>query len=294
MNILITGTNGFIGGNLKDYFLNKNYNLHTPKRNSLDLLNKNLVKDYLTKNQFDVIIHSAVTLNSIDQNLKMYFNIESCSKYFGKLICIGSGAEYDRRNYIPKMRETYYGKSIPEKKDIYGYSKYIIASDIIKKKKNIFNLRLFGIFGKYEDYRRRLISNNICKKICEDKVTINKNTFFDYMYIDDFCCILEKFIKEKPKDNTYNVCTGQTIDFLTIAKIINNIDNNGTDVSVLNEGLNPEYSGDNSKFIEEFGAFNYNEISDSIKKLYYWYKNESGLVFDNKIFDDWKKSNLGK
>lgn len=294
MNILITGTNGFIGGNLKDYFLKRGYDLHTPNRNSLDLLNKDFVQQYLIKNQFDVIIHSAVTLNSIDQNLEMYFNIESCSKYFGKLICIGSGAEYDKRNYIPKMRETHFGKSIPEKKDIYGYSKYIIAKDIIKKDKNIFNLRLFGIFGKYEDYRRRLISNNICKKICGDTVSVNKNSFFDYMFVEDFCCILEKFIKEQPKSNTYNVCTGQTVEFLTIAKIINNIESNGKNINVLNEGLNPEYSGDNSKFINEFGTFNYTEIGEAINKLYYWYKNKSGLIFDDKIFNDWKKSNLGK
>lgn len=294
MNILITGTNGFIGGNLKDYFLKRDYDLHTPNRNSLDLLNKDFVQQYLIKNQFDVIIHSAVTLNSIDQNLEMYFNIESCSKYFGKLICIGSGAEYDKRNYIPKMKETHFGKSIPEKKDIYGYSKYIIAKDIIKKDKNIFNLRLFGIFGKYEDYRRRLISNNICKKICGDTVSINKNSFFDYMFVEDFCCILDKFIKEQPKSNTYNVCTGQTVEFLTIAKIINNIESNGKNINVLNEGLNPEYSGDNSKFINEFGTFNYTEIGEAINKLYYWYKNKSGLIFDDKIFNDWKKSNLGK
>jgi UDP-glucose 4-epimerase len=294
LKILITGSNGFIGGNLKDFFLKKNYNTLTPKRDELNLLDKNLVKNYLINNKFDIVIHSAVTLESVDQNLDMYFNIEGSSKYFGKLICIGSGAEYDKRKYIPRMNESYFGKSIPQKEDIYGYSKYIIAKDIIEKNKNIFNLRLFGIFGKYEDYRRRLISNNICKKICGDKVTINKNSFFDYMYVEDFCNILEKFIKEKPLENTYNLCTGQTIDFVTIANIINNIDYNGNKVRVLNEGLNPEYSGDNSKFVDEFGDFNYTKIADSINKLYNWYKNNSGLIFDDKIFNDWKKSNLGK
>ena len=68
----------------------------------------------------------------------------------------------------------------------------------------------------------------------------------------------------------------------------------GTRVKVLNEGINPEYSCNNSKFVEEFGKFNFTEITESIKKLYYWYKNESGLIFDSKIFDDWKKTNLGK
>ena len=294
MKILITGSNGFIGGNLKDFFLEKKNNIFTPKRNELNLLNKNLVKDYLISNKFDVVIHSAVTLESIDQNLEMYFNIAGETKHFGKLICIGSGAEYDKRKYIPKMKESYFSKSIPQKEDIYGHSKYIIAKDIIEKKENIFNLRLFGIFGKYEDYRRRLISNNICKKICGDKVTINKNSFFDYMFVEDFCNILEKFIKEKPKDNTYNLCTGQTVDFITIANIINNIDYDGNKVEVLNSGLNPEYSGDNSKFVNEFGDFNYTKITDSIYKLYDWYKNNSGLICEEKIFNNCKKSNLGK
>ena len=76
--------------------------------------------------------------------------------------------------------------------------------------------------------------------------------------------------------------------------IINNIDYNGNKVKVLNEGLNPEYSGDNSKFVDEFGDFNYTKITDSINELYNWYKNNSGLIFDDKIFNDWKKSNLGK
>ena len=86
MKILITGSNGFIGGNLKDFFLKKNYNTLTPKRDELNLLDKDLVKNYLINNKFDIVIHSAVTLESVDQNLDMYFNIEGSSKYFGKLL----------------------------------------------------------------------------------------------------------------------------------------------------------------------------------------------------------------
>ena len=55
------------------------------------------------------------------------------------------------------MKENYFGKYIPVKSDIYSFSKYQIAKDIESKKKNIYNLRGFGIFGKYEDYRRRFI-----------------------------------------------------------------------------------------------------------------------------------------
>lgn len=293
MKILITGSNGFIGGNLRDFYLKSDKKIFTPKRNELDLLNKEQVSDYLLTNQFDIVIHSAVTLTSIEENINMYFNLEACSKNYGKLICIGSGAEYDKNHYIPKMQESYFGKFIPSKEDIYGYSKFLIAKDIIEKNKNIFNLRLFGIFGKYEDYRRRLISNNICKKLCGDKVSINKNGSFDFMHVDDFCLILDQFLKKEPKKNTYNVCTGKTVDFVTIAKIINDIEYNGNSIEIQKEGKSPEYSGDNTIFVEEFGTFNYKDISISIKELYDWYKNKSGLIFNQTIFNDWKKSNLG-
>ena len=46
-----------------------------------------------------------MTLTSIEQNLEMYFNIERLSNSFGKLICIGSGAEFDGKNF--KKKEKY-------------------------------------------------------------------------------------------------------------------------------------------------------------------------------------------
>ena len=148
MNILITGTNGFIGRNLKDHFEKKEVKLNTPKRDELNLLNSDEVKNYIKENNFDIVIHSCVTLTSIEQNLKMYFNLERLSQFYGKLICIGSGAEFNVKNYVPKMKEDYFNKHVPSKDDIYGFSKYEIAKDILKKKRNIFNLRIFGIFGK--------------------------------------------------------------------------------------------------------------------------------------------------
>ena len=123
MKILITGTNGFIGRNLLEHFQNKFKSVFSPKRNQLNLLDTDAVESYIKSNKFDVIIHSCVTLTSIEENLKMYFNLERISNSFGKLICIGSGAEFDKRNYIPKMSEEYFNTYIPSKLDIYGYSK---------------------------------------------------------------------------------------------------------------------------------------------------------------------------
>ncbi len=290
MKILITGTNGFIGKNILEYFQTKFTEISAPKRDQLNLLETDAVENFIKNNKFDVIIHCCVTLTSIEQNLKMYFNIERLSNFFGKLICIGSGAEFDKRNYIPKMNEEYFNRHVPSKSDIYGYSKYIIAQDILKKKRNIFNLRVFGIFGKYEDYRRRLISNNICKLLKDENIILNKNGCFDYMYVNDFSKIVEKFINASPKNSTYNTCTGTVIEFLTLAKIINEIDGRGKKIEIKEQGINPEYSGDNSKFIEEFGPIDFTDPKVAIKELYNWYKFESNLTFDNKLFDMWIKN----
>ncbi len=290
MKLLITGTNGFLGRNLKEFFLKKDFEISTPKRQQLNLLDSSLVEDYINENNFDVVIHSSVTLDSIDENLKMYFNLEKLSNKYGKLICIGSGAEFNSKYYEPKMKEEYFGKHMPDKSDIYGYSKFVIAKDILKKKRNIFNLRVFGIFGKYEDYRRRFISNNICRLLINENISINKNMFFDYLYVDDFLKIMELFILSTPKHSTYNTCTGKKIDLLTIAKILNEIDGRNKDIFIKNEGTNKEYTGENSRLINEFNEIKFTDPEKSILNLYNWYKNESKLIFDKNIFDKWIKN----
>ena len=82
MKILVTGSNGFIGANIKEFFKNK-FNVLAPKRESLNLLDSIQVENYL-KNFFDVVIHCGVTLTSVDENLKMYLNLEKCSKFLVK------------------------------------------------------------------------------------------------------------------------------------------------------------------------------------------------------------------
>lgn len=283
MKILITGTNGFVGRNLKEYFQDKCDELYCPKRGELNLLDSQAVDEYLIKNQFDVVIHCAVTLLSVEQNLKMYFNIERCSRSLGKMLCVGSGAEYDMKNYIPKMKEEYFGEHIPS--DIYGFSKYVIAKDIESKHRNIINLRVFGIYGKYEDYKRRFISNNICRVLSDLNISINKNMYFDYLYIDDFSKIVEMFINKDPVKRSYNICTGEAITLLTLAEIIKKIDGRNFPIDIKQDGFNAEYSGDNTLFLQEFGEFSFTQHEKAISELYHWYKDSSNIVFDVKEFD---------
>src|SRR3989344_5103192 len=162
--ILILGSTGFIGRNLKEKFKNK-YLLYTPSHKELDLLDELKVNNYFKKNKFDVVINAVVIggsrkeeyeENMLRNNLIIFFNIMRNRKKFKKLIHLGSGAEYDKSISMIKVKEDYFDKRIP--KDFYGLFKYI-CSKYLNKEENFICLRIFGLFGKYEDYRYRFISN---------------------------------------------------------------------------------------------------------------------------------------
>ena len=46
MKILVTGSNGFIGANIKEFF-QKKYDIYSPKRESLNLLDFANVENYI-------------------------------------------------------------------------------------------------------------------------------------------------------------------------------------------------------------------------------------------------------
>lgn len=280
MNILITGAGGFVGRNLREYFAPK-YNTFAVTHSALDLLDEKAVKQYITDNKIDFVIHCAAVggarrtnydLGSTDivsTNLRMFFNLERCLTPDMRMIHLGSGAEYGRAHWQHKMNEDYFDTHIPS--DYYGYAKYLI-SKYIGHRNNIICLRLFGLFGKYEDYRFRFISNAIVKNLLCMPIIINQNVVFDYLYIDDLLKILELFINQEPLFKHYNITTKESVDLYTIAELINNISNYKSKIILLHDGLNTEYSGDNSRLLHEFPSITFTTYQSAIKRLFNYYR----------------------
>lgn len=275
--IFITGANGFVGKNLLEQLQNK-YKLLTPRRKELDLMDSNKVDDFFRKNKIDVVINCAAVGGSrkeehvdsaLSDNLRIFFNLLKNKDKFKKMIHFGSGAEYDKSKPIIKVKETDFGKTIPQ--DEYGFFKYI-CSKYIEKEESIVCIRIFGLFGKYEDYRYRFISNAIVNNLKGLPITMNQNVFFDYVYIDDFVKIVDYFINHKSKHKFYNIGTGKKIDILTIANKINKISNKQSRIEVKNKGLNNEYSCDNRRLMNELRRFKFASFDQSLKELYQWYK----------------------
>lgn len=289
MNILITGKDGFIARNLFEQLKDK-HTIVSLDSKELDLLDSSKVFNYIKSSRFDVVIHTATydaapkhsvkdPLKVLEYNLKMFFSIARCKDYFNKMIYFGSGAEFGRENWVPRMKEDYFDQHVPQ--DQYGFSKYIMTK-YTQVNKNIYNLRLFAVFGKYEDWRVRFISNACYNAILNLPVAIDQNRYFDFLYIDDLVNIVKWFIDNEPKKNVYNVCANKTVDFKTVAEKIVKISGKKLDITIKVEGLGREYSGDNSLLLSELKGFKFSSIDDSINSLYNWYVLNKDTIFKGK------------
>lgn len=192
-----------------------------------------------------------------------------------KMIFFGSGAEYDKRFPILKVKESEFGQKIPV--DDYGLYKFI-CSQFISDKEKFINLRLFGVFGKYEDYEIRFISQSICRNLSGIPITIKKNVYFDYLYVNDLVRIVDHFLTHKNKFSTYNTGRGEKIDLLTIAKIINKVSKNPVPIIIKNKGFQNEYTCNITRLKKEISGLQFSQLEDSIRELYKWYSKNWHVV----------------
>ena len=280
MKLLILGGTGFIGKNLKEAFSEKtNYSVLVPTRQELNLYNDQDCRDYLRANKPDFVIHAAVDINSAENSLVSFFNIYNNSNFFGHLLQIGSGAEYDRRCYKPKMNESYFGKSVPV--DTYGLAKFMIARVLEDSDSRKFkNLRVFGIYGKYEDYSRRFISNNICRALSGMKISMNKDMLFDFISVNDLSNLLINHFDALYTYNkvSYNFCSKEPKYLSDIVKVLCE-KLNQKDFIVKHNDINPEYSGDPSEILKLLPDFDYIDFDQGIGELINYYQ----LLFRDKL-----------
>ena len=296
MQILITGGSGFIGRNLAEQFAST-YDVSAPSSAELDLLKAQDVREYLSAHRFDVIVHAATTRSNrrlaapadlLDRNCRMFFNLVHNQGRFGKMIHFGSGAEYDRVELPARVREDYFDTRVPA--DPYGFSKYICAKHI-ERCERLVDLRLFGVFGAYEDYTVRFISNACCRVLKGLPIVLRQDVVFDYLYVKDLARITMWFIENDARHKAYNICTGRPVALTELARIVAQVSGRNPSVSIMTEGTGPEYSGDNSRMLAETGAYQFWDLRASIRNLYSWYERQEMLDTESLRFDE--KVNMG-
>lgn len=292
MKILIIGANGFIGKHLCEYFAkNSTYTLLTPSSKELNIAQEESVDAYMETHKPEMIINCAnrgggrdsTNENIVHENLRMFFNIVKHSDKVSKIIHFGSGAEYSKHKPIVAVKEEDADIAMPL--DEYGFYKSV-CSKFIEKSDNNLNLRIFGCYGEYENYEFKFISNTIVKNLLHLPITINKNVFFDYIYVDDLVKIVDHFLHHDSKHNVYNLTTGKKIDLITLAHLINETSDFTSEIKIINDGLNNEYTSDNNRLIDEINTFEFTSHRTAIIEMRNYYASILDTIDREKIEAD--------
>jgi len=297
MKIMITGSAGFIGRHLSEYFTTNGYQVLKPVRSDFDLIDEPAVDGYVRTKRPDIIINCAnkgggrdtLNIGSItEMNLRMFFNIAKQSNKVHKIINFGSGAEYSKHKPIVDVKEDAAYDAMP--KDEYGFYKSV-CSRYIEKCDNILNLRIFACYGEYENYRYKFITNAVVKNLLKLPIAINQDVLFDYLYVGDFVRLVHFFIENDTKYRSYNITRGKKVSLTQLASMINDTSDFKSEIAVLNEGLNNEYSSDNSRMLAETGDFTFTKHEDAIINLRrYFSKNMDKLDTETILNDPYIKN----
>lgn len=279
-NLLLTGSRGFLGQNLAEYFVaNPDYQLFTPDHAELDLSQAESLGAYLTNHQITHVIHAASVgglrtqkdiSGVVTTNLRMFYNLVLHESKLEKIIYFCSGAAFDKSKAIVDATEGDVINFLPP--DDYGLSKNILARYLLARKdQKIIALRLFGIYGPHEDYHLRFISHAIVQNLQGLPITINQNVIFDYLPIEDLFPVVDYMLSHNVHHNIYHVSSGEKIDLVTLANLVNSVSDHSVPITVKNPGLAREYTGSNARLKHELGnKFSITPHKKAIYALFTW------------------------
>jgi dTDP-4-dehydrorhamnose reductase len=232
MNILITGSNGYIAQAIFHKFKNI-YNITQINRQTIDLTDSFSLSSWFKDKYFDVVIHTAIVggnrlltedADTYNQNIVMFKNLLDNKNYFNKLITFGSGAEIFAPN-------TPYGSS----------KKYI--NSIINTFENFYNLRIYAVFDHNEN-DRRFIKSNILRYMIGENLIIHKDRFMDFIYMPDLLSIIEAYLINNGLPKTIDCVYNNKYKLSNIAQLINQLDHNKkSNIKFCSSEIDNEYIG---------------------------------------------------
>lgn len=279
-NILLTGGSGFIGKNIinrmKENRIYDDAQWFFPKSSELDLKNADDLYQYVKQNQITKIVHTAVSTKfsgnpqmELFENCKMMQAIQKVAPYVERILVMGSGAEFGKQRPICEVKETEFGEVLPE--SAYGLSKYL-QNELCRNADNIFNLRLFGVYGPYEDWSSCFISNICCKTIFDLPLSMRQNCLFSYIFVEDLVDIVLLFLKApRISFKDYNIVSKEKIELREIVSIIQKFELKHLPLTTLKDGWNNEYTGCGERFLNEFN-YSFKSYQDGIYQCYQWYQ----------------------
>ena len=251
MNILIIGSNGFIGKSLYDYFSSfyNVYGVDVVESNQKNFSQINLVSDIENLegiNTFNFIINASgstdvkrsneLPLNDFEKNTLNVYEILSIIKVKNpdaKFINISSGAVYGNKNSAAietnKLNpvSTYgFNKKMAENICEHFYNQFKISS---------YSLRIFSAYGP--GLKRQLFWDLYIKSLKTNQIELygDSTDYRDFIYIDDICEFINIIIDKNISGyHVFNLSSGLHTTIESAVKIFFNI---------LDENLKYSFSG---------------------------------------------------
>ena len=291
MKILLTGGSGFIGRNTMEQ-LGQDYEILAPSHAELDLIDAEAVSAWLARHTVDAVIHAAVRpghrnaadpSRQLDINLRMFVNLTRCRDAWGRMIYLGSGAVYGIQDDVARAGESDVGRRVPA--DDHGFSRYVLAQ-LAANTAGVVELRPFGVFGKYEDYAIRFISNAICKTLFGLPVTLRRDRRFSYLWVDDLMPVLRHFLACPDPHGAYNVVPDVTDSLRDLAGLVVAISGKDLPVQVGQEGFGLDYTGDNARLRARIPDLSFMPAREAVERLYHWYAtHKESIVYERLLVD---------
>jgi len=152
------------------------------------------------------------------------------------------------------------GERVPQ--DAYGRSKLRIAL-AVGEIENAVCLNIFGCFGKNEkEWRFPTYALQCCLR--GEKIEINRDVRFDYLWIADLCRTVEFFIQNKTAERVFNITPTCSVTLSQLAQVAKEVTASDSQIHVKIQELGNEYTGDNSRFLSAVRGFEFTPIKEAL------------------------------
>lgn len=218
--VLLTGSKGFIGQNIKEELLSLNYDVIEINEDVFESSKwKSNTLSILMEHKPNVIFHVGACSDTLekDVNYMMSLNFEftklltDWSKEFNsKLIYSSSAASYGENDDYPS--------------NLYGWSKYVAEQYVISN--NGIGLRYFNVYGPKEEHKGKMSSvayqSYVKHQFGNECKLFPKKPTRDFIYVKDIVSanIFGFLNYDNLNNNTYDVGSGESRSFEDIMEIM--------------------------------------------------------------------------